>query len=280
MNKNLKSHAHLNCFKAYDIRGIVGEEITNDIVYRIARSVVQHLKVKKIIIGFDARETSLNFAKSAAEGACASGANVLDIGLAGTEEMYWAVSQFEAGAGIAVTASHNPIEYNGMKIVQTKSKPILPKDFNSIKRIAEKNIFFEPDKKGKVFKIKEEAREAYLKKILSFIDLQALKPLKIVLNLGNGAAGPTLIALEKSLKKRGVKVNLIKLLQEPDPTFPYGIPNPLLEENRKLTADAVKKEKADFGVAFDGDFDRCFFLIVRGLFCLGSMQSVCLLKFF
>ena len=114
--------------------------------------MVQHLKVKKIIIGFDARETSLNFAKSAAEGACASGANVLDIGLAGTEEMYWAVSQFEAGAGIAVTASHNPIEYNGMKIVQTKSKPILPKDFNSIKRIAEKNIFLNQIKRVKFSK--------------------------------------------------------------------------------------------------------------------------------
>ena len=99
-----------------------------------------------------------------------------------------------------------------------------------------------------------------------------------MLNLGNGAAGDTDSFREK-FKKRGVKVNLIKLLQEPDPTFPYGIPNPLLEENRKLTADAVKKEKADFGVAFDGDFDRCFF-DKTGLFCLGSMQSVCLLKFF
>ena len=261
---------NLNCFKAYDVRGKIGDEINEDIAYRIGRSVAQSLDAKIVALGFDARETSPSLAKATAKGVCQAGADVLQLGLVGTEEIYSAVSEFNAGAGIEITASHNPIDYNGMKIVKHSSMPLLQNDLAKIKNLVKDGKFFTNGHIGSVIDVKIKAREAYIAKILRFIDLKALRPLKIAINSGNGAAGPAIDSLKKALEKRGVKTNFVYLNHNPDSSFPNGIPNPLLEENRSSTANAVVSEKADFGVAFDGDFDRCFFFDHFGKFIPGE----------
>ncbi len=274
---------NLTCFKAYDIRGRLGEEINEDIAYRVGRATAQSQKATAVIVGFDARATSSNLAQAVAKGICDAGANVLDIGLAGTEEVYAFVSEFGACAGIEVTASHNPIDYNGMKIVGRGSQPLSGDEFEAIKNLAEGRNFIQPLKKGAVTNKKEVARIAYVEKVLGFVDCSNLKPLKIVINSGNGAAGPTLDMIKKKLVEMGIKTNFVFVHHNPDPTFPNGIPNPLLKENRLSTTDAVIKEKADFGVAFDGDFDRCFFFdqcgcFVPGEYVVGLLSEVFLNK--
>ena len=279
----MTSGKNLTCFKAYDVRGKLGEELNEDIAYRIGRATAQSQKAKIVAVGFDARATSPDLAQAMAKGICDGGADVLEIGLSGTEEMYAAVTEFEACAGIVVTASHNPIDYNGMKIVGNESKPLSNQKFKAIKKLAEGNSFMQPAKKGTIIDKKEEARDAYVKKVLRFIDCSRLKPLKIVINSGNGAAGPTLDALNKTIKEIGIKTNFVFVHHNPDPSFPNGIPNPLLKENRSSTADAVITEKADFGVAFDGDFDRCFFFdhsgdFIPGEYMVGLLAEVFLNK--
>ena len=256
----------LKCFKAYDIRGKLGEELNEDIAYRIGRATAQSQKAKTVIVGFDARATSPGLADAVAKGICDAGADVFDIGLAGTEEIYAAVSEFDACAGIEVTASHNPIDYNGMKIVGRGSKPLSEREFSFIKALTQESSFPQSQQTGARLDKKEVARVAYVEKVLGFVDCSKLKPLKIVINSGNGAAGPTIEAINKNLKGKGVKTNFVFVHHNPDPSFPNGIPNPLLEENRSSTANAVIEEKADFGVAFDGDFDRCFFFDHLGNF--------------
>ncbi len=262
--------AKLSCFKAYDVRGRLGEELNEDIAYRIGRATAQSLKAKTVALGFDARATSPSLAQAVAKGICDSGANVLDIGFAGTEEIYAAVSARNADAGIEVTASHNPIEYNGMKIVKQRSQPLSDKEFLKIKYLAEEANFISSKHPGSVKDISTIARKAYVDKILSFVNLESLKPLKIVINSGNGAAGPVVDAINYQLKQVGVKTNFVYLHHKPDALFPNGIPNPLLKENRSVTSDVVIKERADFGVAFDGDFDRCFLFDHRGNFIAGE----------
>ena len=266
----MNSIKNLTCFKAYDVRGKLGEELNEDIAYRIGRATAQLQKAITVVIGFDARATSSDLAKAVARGICDAGANVFDIGLAGTEEVYASVLGFGACAGIEVTASHNPIDYNGMKIVGRGSKPLSNYDFEAVKDLAEVSNFIQPAKKGTVLKKKVVARVAYVDKILGFVDCSNLKPLKIVINSGNGAAGPTLDAINKKLIEKGIETNFVFVHHKPDPSFPNGIPNPLLKENRLSTADAVIEEKADFGVAFDGDFDRCFFFDHTGTFIAGE----------
>jgi phosphomannomutase len=261
----------LTCFKAYDIRGEIGVNIDEDIAYRIGRAVAQHFGAKSVVIGFDARETSPAFAAAATRGAMDAGADVLDIGMAGTEEMYWAVTEFGACAGIEVTASHNPINYNGMKIVKSASQPLDDAaDFQVIKALAGSQEWLSVAEVGKELDRSAEARKAYVDRVLGFVDLKALRPLKIVMNSGNGAAGPTFDALAKRLMDLGAPLEFIRVHHAPDATFPNGIPNPLLLENHSATADVVKAEKADFGVAFDGDFDRCFFFDETGQFVPGE----------
>ena len=261
----MNSIKKLTCFKTYDVRGKLGEEFNNDIAYKVGRATAQSQKATTVVVGFDARATSPNSAHAVAKGICDAGADVLDIGLAGTEEVYASVLEFGACAGVAITASHNPINYNGMKIVSRGSQPLSDDEFQAIKDLAEVCNFIEVRKKGAVINKKEMARAAYIEKILEFVDCSKLKPLKIVINSGNGAAGPTLDALNKKLCKKGVETNFVYIHHNPDPTFPNGIPNPLLE-NRSSTANAVIEHKADFGVAFDGDFDRCFFFDHTGGF--------------
>jgi phosphomannomutase len=274
----------LTCFKAYDVRGEIGVNIDEDIAYRIGRAVAQHLSAKSVVIGFDAREASPAFAAAASHGARDAGADVINIGMAGTEEMYWAVTEFGACAGIEVTASHNPINYNGMKIVKSHSRPLDDAgDFLVIKSLAGSQEWTGVDTVGKECDRSEEARKAYVDRVLSFIDVTALRPLKIVVNSGNGAAGPTFDAVAARLLELDAPLEFIRVHHTPDATFPNGIPNPLLPENHSATADVVRAEAADFGVAFDGDFDRCFFFdgtgqFVPGEYVVGLLASIFLEK--
>jgi phosphomannomutase len=276
--------SNLTCFKAYDIRGEIGVNIDEDVVYRIGRAVAQHFSAKSVVIGFDARETSPAFAAAAARGAMDAGADVLDIGMAGTEEMYWAVTEFGACAGIEVTASHNPINYNGMKIVKSASQPLDDvADFQVIKALAASQDWVSPARVGGTRGLAGAAREKYVDRVLGFVDVATLAPLKIVINSGNGAAGPTVDAILDRLAAQGAPVEVIRVHHDPDSTFPNGIPNPLLSENHSATADVVKAEGADFGVAFDGDFDRCFFFdetgqFIPGEYVVGLLASVFLEK--
>jgi len=263
--------SELTCFKAYDIRGEIGANIDEDVAYRIGRAVAQHFCAKSIVIGFDARATSRAFAAAASQGARDAGADVMNIGMAGTEEMYWAVTEFGACAGIEVTASHNPINYNGMKIVKSQSRPLDDADdFQMIKALAGSQEWLSCTEVGKQLDRSEVARKAYVDRVLSFVDVKALRPLKIVVNSGNGAAGPTFDALADRLTQLGAPLEFIRVHHAPDATFPNGIPNPLLPENHAVTANVVKAEGADFGVAFDGDFDRCFFFDETGQFVPGE----------
>ncbi len=279
----MSSSEHLGCFKAYDVRGRLGSELNNDIAYRIGRALVQSLQAKTVVVGFDARETSPSLAKNVALGVCDSGADVLDIGFGGTEQMYAAVATFNACAGIEVTASHNPIDYNGMKFVKDGSQPLSKNDFFQLKKLAEFGKFLNTSNTGSVLDVKDKALDTYLEKIIDFVDLKLLKPLKIVINSGNGAAGPIIDALNKKIAEKGVLTNFSYLHHNPDFLFPNGIPNPLLEENRSSTKDAILSEKADFGVAFDGDFDRCFLFdcfgnFIPGEYLVGLLSEVFLRK--
>lgn len=272
--------AELSCFKAYDIRGEINVNIDANTVYRIGRAVSEHFAAKSVVVGYDARETSPTFASSVIAGIKDYGANVINIGLAGTEEMYWAVSQFEACAGIEITASHNPINFNGIKIVKSCSRPLDEKaDFKVIKRLAEAANFSLPKVRGEMTDRSFEARTAYVDRVLSFVDVSKLRPLKIVVNSGNGAAGPTFDAIAENLLKASAPLDFIRVNHEPDHSFPNGIPNPLLQKNHYSTAKVVREVGADLGIAFDGDFDRCFFFdhsgnFVQGEYVVGLLASI------
>ena len=274
----------LTCFKAYDIRGEIGINIDEAIAHSIGRAVAEHFSAKSVVIGFDTRETSPAFAAAAARGVMDADADVLNIGLVGTEEMYWAVTEFGACAGIEVTASHNPINYNGMKIVKSGSQPLDDAgDFQVIKALAGSQGWVDVAEVGRELDLSTEARKAYVDRVLTFVDVKALRPLKIVVNSGNGAAGPTFDAIAQRLQELGEPLDFIRVHHKPDASFPNGIPNPLLPENHSATADVVRKEAADFGVAFDGDFDRCFFFdeagqFVPGEYVVGLLASIFLEK--
>lgn len=271
------------CFKAYDIRGKLGSEINENISYRIGYAVTKYFSASNIVIGFDARETSPMLSQAVAKGARDAGADIIDIGLSGTEEMYSAVTQFSADLGIEITASHNPIEYNGMKIVKSEAQPLTNDEFTELKFLAERVDLLVAKKSGKVYDRRKVARLSYIDRISRFINPKTLKPLKIVINSGNGAAGSVIDSVELFLKRNGVKTNFIKIFHDPDPTFPNGIPNPLLPENRALTGNYVIEQKADFGIAFDGDFDRCFFFdnfgsFISGEYIIGLLAEIFLCK--
>ena len=275
MNDNL-----LNCFTAYDIRGRINVSINLGIAYRIGRAVAQHLRARTVVVGYDARATSPEFASAVARGVIDAGGDVLDIGLCGTEEMYWAVTEFEACAGIEVTASHNPIDYNGMKIVKSGSRPLDDaEDFQTIKKLASSQDWQEVANTGTLRNVSVVARGRYVDRVLSFLQVENLKPLRIVVNSGNGAAGPTFDVIAKRLVDLGAPLEFIRVHHKPDATFPNGIPNPLLPENHAATGNVVRSHGADFGVAFDGDFDRCFLFdgggnFVPGEYVVGLLASI------
>lgn len=258
----------LSCFKAYDIRGRLGDELNEDIAYRIGRAYGEIIKPKSVVVGGDVRLTSAALKAAVAQGLVDSGTDVLDLGLAGTEEVYFATSHLNLDGGIEVTASHNPIDYNGMKLVREHSKPISgDTGLGEIEQLAISQDWPASVRKGTIKEI--DLKTDYAKHIVSYVDSTLLKPLKLVVNSGNGTAGPALDAIAEQLNLLGVKFEFIKIHHQPDGTFPHGIPNPLLPENRAATRDAVLEHKADMGIAWDGDFDRCFLFDEQGDFIEG-----------
>lgn len=255
--------APLTCFKAYDIRGRVPDQLNEDILYRIGRAYAQFLGPREVVVGYDIRPDSARFAQALSRALNDAGTDVIDIGLCGTEEIYFQTFHRNCDGGIMVTASHNPMDYNGLKMVREGSRPISgDTGLLDIKALAETGVFTDVAQRGSTRQ--DWNKSAYIKHLLSYIDLSSLKPLTIVVNPGNGCAGPIIDALEPQLPFRFIKVH-----HEPDSSFPNGIPNPLLPENRAATADAVRRHGADLGLAWDGDFDRCFFFDQSGRFIEG-----------
>ena len=260
----------LTCFKAYDIRGQLGTELDTDIAYRIGRAYAEFLQPKSIVLGGDVRLTSEELKAALSEGIRDAGSDVIDIGMVGTEEVYFATSHLNADGGIEVTASHNPIDHNGMKPIREGSRPISSDTgLLDIKRIAEENKFtaVDPDRRGGYEKVS--ILNPYLDHLLGYIDLQAIKPIKLLMNAGNGAAGHVVDAIEARFAELKLPIEIIKIHNDPDGTFPNGIPNPILHENRAPTINAVLEHGADIGIAWDGDFDRCFLVDEKGNFIEG-----------
>ena len=252
-----------SCFKAYDVRGRIPDQLNEDIAYRIGRAYAEFLQPKTVVVGYDIRLSSQSICGALSSGLMDSGVNVFNIGLCGTEEIYFATSHLEVDGGIAVTASHNPKDYNGMKFVREDSKPIsADTGLNDIKLLAERNVFAVGAQRGSVQSV--DVKADYVKHLLGYVDVKALKPLKVVCNAGNGGAGRIIDLLEPHLPFKFTKV-----FHQPDGNFPNGVPNPLLEENRQPTVDALLKENADVGIAWDGDFDRCFLFDEKGGFIEG-----------
>jgi phosphomannomutase len=271
----------LTCFKAYDVRGELGVNFDGEVAYRIARAFVVRLAAKSVVVGYDARESSQFISRRICQAIRDGGADVFDLGLCGTEEMYFSTGKLKASGGIQITASHNPIGYNGLKMIGMGAKPLDPnKEILDIKSIAEKNYFEKVKSKGSYEHIGQHAREAYVQRVISFTDLSKIKPMKIVINSGNGAAGPTFDKISKEIAKTSKKLEFVRMFHEPNSSFPNGIPNPMLKENQMVTSRRILSENADFGIAFDGDFDRCFFFDDKGKFIHGEYVIGLLLGIF
>jgi len=270
----------LACFKAYDIRGRLPDQLNEDIAYRVGRAYVEFLKPRKVVVGHDIRLSSPAITDALVNGLLDGGVDVQHIGQCGTEEVYFAAFHLEAAGvdgGICVTASHNPKDYNGMKLVREGARPISgDTGLNDIHDRVVANDFPAVGVRGSLERI--ELREAYIQHLLTYIDRDELKPLKVVVNAGNGGAGMALDAIEPFLPFEFIKVH-----HQPDGDFPNGVPNPLLEENRAPTITAIKEHNADLGIAWDGDFDRCFFFdatgrFIEGYYLVGLLSEVFLLK--
>jgi phosphomannomutase/phosphomannomutase/phosphoglucomutase len=260
--------ARLSCFKAYDVRGKLGEELNEDIARRIGRAFGEYLKPRRVAVGGDVRSTSAALKRAVAEGLLDAGAEVIDLGLTGTEEIYFAAFHLDVDGGIEVTASHNPLDYNGMKFVGRGARPISgDSGLREIQRLAEENTFARPARRGAFSR--QSILESYVDHLLGYVETKNLKPLRLVADSGNGAAGHVVDAIERRFQASAVPVEFIKIRHQPDPVFPNGIPNPLLPENRAATSEAVRTHRADMGIAWDGDFDRCFLFDETGKFIEG-----------
>jgi phosphomannomutase len=253
----------INCFKAYDVRGRVPEDLDAEIVHRIGRAYAEFVAPRKIAVGQDIRLSSPKLVAALVRGLTESGVDVVDIGVCGTEMVYFATFHLRLDGGIMVTASHNPPNYNGMKMVREQSRPISgDTGLEDIRAIAERGEFAPATRNGTVRDI--DVRKEYVDHLLSYVDVAALRPLRIVVNAGNGGAGPIVDLLEPHLPFQFIKLN-----HEPDGTFPNGVPNPMIEEKRQSTIARIRATGADLGVAWDGDFDRCFLFDERGEFVEG-----------
>lgn len=263
-SKNGEIMSKIACFKAYDIRGKVPSELNNELGYKIGRAFSKLTQAKKIVIGYDIRKSSLEISEALKNGLTDSGADVIDIGLCGTEMIYFSTPFFDADGGIMITASHNPSEYNGMKFVAKGSVPVgYDSGLNEVEKMIVNNELGEISKtKGTV--TKKEVMKEFITHLSQFYDAKKINSLKVVVNAGNGCAGVALDSLESKLP-----VKMIKMFNNPDGNFPNGVPNPMLEENRKPTIEIIKRENADLGVAWDGDYDRCFFFDEHGNFIEG-----------
>ena len=252
----------LPCFKAYDIRGRVPDELNPPLAKRIGVGTAGLLGPGPVVLGYDIRLSSPELHQALAAGFRAAGRDVIDIGLCGTEEVYFQTFHRKAAGGVMVTASHNPMDYNGMKLVREQSRPISgDTGLFDVRDFAAGDSAL-PSGEGTLRQ--DTDKSAYIEHLLGYVDRSALKPLKIVVNAGNGGAGLVIDQLAPHLP-----FEFIRIQHEPDGNFPNGIPNPLLPENRDATANAVREHKADFGIAWDGDFDRCFFFDAEGGFIEG-----------
>jgi phosphomannomutase/phosphoglucomutase len=252
----------LKSFKAYDIRGRIPDELNVELAERIGRAFVEIVGKGSVVVGYDIRKDSPALASALFDGLTRAGCSVIDIGLCGTEEVYFQTFHRNVIGGIMVTASHNPMDYNGMKLVREGARPISgDTGLRDMERLVEESRFVDAEQRGRV--IHDHDKAAYISHLLGYIDTKTLRPLRIVVNPGNGCAGPVVDLLAAYLPFEFIRVN-----HEPDGSFPNGIPNPLLPENRSA-ADAVRKYGADFGLAWDGDFDRCFFFDADGEFIEG-----------
>ncbi len=264
----------IDCFKAYDIRGRVPDQLNPEVARAIGQAFAEEVRPGRTVVGHDVRLSSPELAAGLIDGLRAGGSDVADIGLCGTEEVYFATAHFGAGGGIMVTASHNPMDYNGLKLVREEARPISgDSGLQAIRERAERGDF-RPLPRGHLEAL--EHRPAYVEHLLAAVDHAAMPPLRVVVNPGNGGAGPVVEALAPHLP-----LELIYVHAEPDGYFPNGIPNPLLPDNRAATAEAVRAQGADLGVAWDGDFDRCFLFdarggFIEGYYIVGLLAEACL----
>lgn len=274
--------SQLTCFKAYDIRGKLDTELNEEIAYKIGRAYGQIYQPKKIVVGCDIRLSSEDLKQATIKGLNDAGVDVLDLGMTGTEEVYFGAFHLDVQGGIEITASHNPMDYNGMKLVRENARPIgADSGLKEIRLLAESGNFNEVITKGKTEKYN--ILPEYIDHLMSYIDPAKIRPLKLVMNAGNGAAGHVVDAIEAKFKQLNLPVELIKIHNDADGTFPNGIPNPILVENRDSTRNAVIEHHADMGIAWDGDFDRCFLFdekgqFIEGYYIVGLLAQAFLLK--
>ncbi|MFO1402569.1 MAG: phosphomannomutase [Steroidobacteraceae bacterium] len=254
----------LSCFKAYDIRGRIPGELNEDLAYRIGQAYTGFVKPRRVAVGRDIRASSASLAAALERGLTESGCDVVDIGLCGTEGVYFATFDQKLDGGIMVTASHNPPDYNGMKFVREQSRPISAdsglKDMQAM--IESGRLPPRARQAGSVGAL--DIGKRYLDHLLGYIRSAKLRRLKVVVNAGNGGAGMVVDALEPHLPFEFIKVH-----HQADGSFPNGVPNPMLEQNRASTVEAIRRSGADVGLAWDGDFDRCFFFDEHGGFIEG-----------
>jgi len=255
---------NLSAFKAYDIRGRIPDEINSELIYQVGRAYAAFVKPKKVAVGRDIRLTSEEFAQALIRGLTDSGVDVLDIGLCGTEGVYFATFHYQLDGGVMITASHNPPDYNGLKLVRELSKPIgADTGLNDIAAMIRAGNFPPPAAaKGTVERL--DSTSDYVGHLLGYVNRKSLRKMKVVVDAGNGGAG---LAIDKLAPH--LPFEFIQVRHAPDGRFPQGVPNPMLEENRGPTIEALKTSGAEVGIAWDGDYDRCFFYDSKGNFVEG-----------
>jgi phosphomannomutase len=258
-------------FKAYDVRGIYSDELDEDGAYAIGRAYAEHFEPRKIAVGWDMRLASPAMAAAAIRGAADAGVDVLELGMVGTEMLYFAVGDLGLDGGIEVTASHNPKEYTGMKIVRRGALPV--GGDSGLLDIRDRAMagFDRPEGLSPAHVEKHDVWPAFVERVLSFVDVAAIRPLRVVIDAANGMAGAMLPPVLERLP-----VEAVRCFFEPDGTFPNHEPNPLLPENREFIIRKTLEEQADLGVAFDGDADRCFFVDDTGEFVPGDFVTALL----
>ncbi len=257
-------------FKNYDIRGRIGTDLTKDVMGRIARAYAQVFAPRLVVIGHDIRPTSSGFADALAAGFVEMGTDVIRLGLCGTEEVYFATEYFKTDGAMMVTASHNPIQYNGIKIVGPGCTPV--SEATGLEKIEEVIRLGLPTPPAAAPGRLREAtcRAEYAVRVASFLGDAPVRGIRMLVNAGNGVAGPAFDAVLAALEDRGCEIAVERLHHVPDGSFPNGIPNPMLPETHPQSAEPLRASGADLGIAWDGDFDRCFFFDETGAFVDGE----------